>query len=129
VNAGDRMKPAPLLGAKTFRDRLAAVVARHENERATGSITRRGTHQTGKAGPEPADVAAIRAENERLRALLGEVLGHFTQKGHPGEPSVRTGWIPEKWLARWQLAARGVAVDAVRRGGLALLDSPSDREA
>lgn len=36
-----------------------------------------------------------------LEKLLAEVLGQFTQRGHPGEPCLRTSWIREDRVAAW----------------------------
>lgn len=47
---------------------------------------------------------AIREAN-RLRGLIHEILGRFTQPGHPGEPCRRTGWTSEKQLTVWRQAA------------------------
>lgn len=44
---------------------------------------------------------------DELQATLSEVLGHFTRKGHPGEPCLRTGWLPVKWVDRWRRIAAG----------------------
>jgi hypothetical protein len=46
------------------------------------------------------------AERDALRATLTEVLGHFTESGHPGEPCRRTAWIPLPMLARWRAACK-----------------------
>lgn len=35
-----------------------------------------------------------RAANTLLRHTLGEILRNFTEKGHPGEPCLRSGWVP-----------------------------------
>lgn len=60
------------------------------------------------------DVRWLLAEVDRLRAALDQqreqldmVLARFTQKGHPGEPCLRTGWISERTVKAWREAARG----------------------
>lgn len=90
---------------KTFRARLDFLMDEHSRLRAAGKVVR-GTSRLVEATPEHAEV-------ERLRALLDEVLGHFTQKGHPGEPCVRTGWIRERTLAGWHAAVGGQAAAVV----------------
>lgn len=40
-----------------------------------------------------------------LRDLVAEILGRIDQTGHPGEPCRRTGWIPEKQITAWRIAA------------------------
>lgn len=50
-------------------------------------------------------LANHRERAERYRQLAAEILGHFTEPGHPGEPCRRTGWIRERTLAAWQAAA------------------------
>lgn len=52
----------------------------------------------------------------QLRDLVTDILGRFTHPGHPGEPCVRTGWIPEKQITAWRLAAGPVRGYA--RGGV-----------
>ena len=45
------------------------------------------------------------AEQERittLEATLTEVLRSFWQHGHPGTPSVRTGWVNVTTVDRWR---------------------------
>lgn len=49
-------------------------------------------------------VAATQARSEELRSTLVRVLSHFTERGHPGEPCLRTPWLTEKAVARWQAA-------------------------
>lgn len=46
-------------------------------------------------------------ELERLRGTLDEVLQHFTQKGHPGEPCVRTSWVQVYRVASWRRVLDG----------------------
>ncbi|MFD5058235.1 hypothetical protein [Streptomyces sp. NPDC058394] len=50
--------------------------------------------------------ACITAElqRNRLAATLREVLDHFTEKGHPGELCLRTGWLREDTVAQWRAA-------------------------
>jgi hypothetical protein len=45
--------------------------------------------------------------NQLLSEVLNEVLGHFSQVGHPGEPCLRTGWIGTRHVARWRRIADG----------------------
>ena len=47
------------------------------------------------------------AEVERLRALLSEVVGYFTEKGYPGEACLRTGWIRVGTVDEWRAALDG----------------------
>lgn len=47
------------------------------------------------------------AAAEELASLLTEVLGHFTQKGHPGRACVRTGWISEATVDGWRATVYG----------------------
>lgn len=49
---------------------------------------------------------AVEAENERLRSLLTEVLGHFTQPGHPGRACLRTHWIAVEKVEGWWASVR-----------------------
>lgn len=44
---------------------------------------------------------------DELQTTLTEVLGHFTEPGHPGEPCLRTGWLSVKWVDRWRRVAAG----------------------
>lgn len=49
----------------------------------------------------------LAARVDELQATLTEVLGHFTQQGHPGEPCLRAGWIGVKQVDRWRRIAAG----------------------
>lgn len=111
---------------ETFRDRLGRVMDRHAAEVAAGHVHRDATVHAVAPAPDPAELAALRAEADRLRGLLAEILGNFHEKGHPGYEGIRTGWVRVDQYARWQLAARGVPVDALRRGGLAVLDGAGE---
>lgn len=44
-------------------------------------------------------------EVSHLRDLVAEIIGQFHQTGHPGEPCRRTGWISEKQVTAWRVAA------------------------
>lgn len=41
-------------------------------------------------------------ERNQVMAVLAEVLRHFTEQGHPGEPCVRTPWIRTNTVNRWR---------------------------
>lgn len=47
----------------------------------------------------------LAARVDHLEALLAEVLEHFTQRGHPGHPSLRTPWIAVEKVAEWRQRA------------------------
>jgi Holliday junction resolvase RusA-like endonuclease len=49
---------------------------------------------------------AAELERNHLRRLAAEMLSHFTVKGHPGEASVRTGWVRESTVLRWHQTCR-----------------------
>lgn len=53
----------------------------------------------------------------QLRELVHEILGRFTQPGHPGEPCRSTGWIPEKQLTAWRQAAGPTPQPQYAHGG------------
>lgn len=52
-------------------------------------------------------VEPLLVENERLRALLREVLGSFTERGHPGHECLRTPWRSVEWVAEKRAAVTG----------------------
>ena len=52
-----------------------------------------------------ADQRAWERERNELRALLAEILGRFTEHGHPGEPCLRTGWQRVADVERWRSEA------------------------
>ncbi|WP_435610871.1 hypothetical protein [Streptomyces sp. C10-9-1] len=68
--------------------------------------------------PDPAEAAQLshqyRNQAERLTDLLAEVLTHFTETGHPGQPCLRTGWVPTGRVEHWRtlLSANGQEGDA-----------------
>lgn len=41
-----------------------------------------------------------------LRKTLAEILAQFHEKGHPGEPCIRTGWIRESTIVAWHKTYR-----------------------
>lgn len=53
------------------------------------------------------ELAKAGERNRLLTEVLNEVLGHFSQIGHPGEPCLRTGWIGTRHVARWRRIAAG----------------------
>lgn len=81
----------------TFQERLDTVMDRHEAERAGGAMRHGALHL---AHPDAGEV-------ERLRALLADVLGSFTQSANLGGRCFRTGWVPEDVVEQWRHAARG----------------------
>jgi hypothetical protein len=81
----------------TFEERLATAMDRHEAERAGGAMRHGALHL---AHPDAGEV-------ERLRALLADVLGSFTQSANLGGRCLRTGWVPEDVVEQWRHAARG----------------------
>lgn len=52
-----------------------------------------------------ADLAAMTARTDQLAATLTRVLGAFYERGHPGYPAYRSGWVSETNLAEWQRVA------------------------
>lgn len=58
--------------------------------------------EVGEAdGADAADLAAQR-ERDQLATVLAEVLRHFTERGYPGAPCVRTGWVRADTVDRWR---------------------------
>lgn len=45
---------------------------------------------------------ALKARVAELEGLLREVIARHWEKGHPGRPCVRTGWINVEQLERWR---------------------------
>lgn len=54
----------------------------------------------------PDDIEWLLSEVTRLRDLVGRVLGHFHERGHPGAPCIRTGWIGVGTYESWVEEAR-----------------------
>lgn len=79
----------------TFEERLATVMARHAAAMAAGEMRHNTLHLTNSDA----------AEVERLRALLADVLGSFTQSANLGGRCLRTGWVPEDVVEQWRRAA------------------------
>lgn len=42
-----------------------------------------------------------------LESALADVLRQFHEKGHPGKPCLRTGWVDEKHVQAWREALEG----------------------
>lgn len=73
-----------------------------------------GFYELQEEGQDPA--------RDALVALLGEILREFTQRGHPGRPALRTGWVWEEtangWRARLaELTPPAAAEPVVESGG------------
>jgi hypothetical protein len=47
-----------------------------------------------------------RAQELKLRKLAAEVISLFAEKGHPGHPCLRTGWVAEATVVRWHQTYR-----------------------
>lgn len=45
-------------------------------------------------------------EAQQLRGLLDTILGHFTERGHPGRECLRTPWLHIETVEQWRTAAR-----------------------
>ena len=61
-------------------------------------------HATALASRLAARVAAERERANTAEATLRTVLDVFYEKGHPGRPCIRTGWIPVETVAKWRAA-------------------------
>jgi hypothetical protein len=57
-------------------------------------------------------VGAAEQTVARLRQLVAEMLSHFTEKGHPGRPCHRTGWVADDTIASWHRVYRATTLDA-----------------
>jgi hypothetical protein len=81
-------------------DILRAVLADHRVE----SRALRDKLKQARAERDAADRARAEAQRDRDQhaVTLAEVLRHFTEHGHPGEPCVRTGWIRTETVDRWR---------------------------
>lgn len=73
------------------------------NERANVEFCRSDTQAIAALK----DVLAKQQRIEQLEGALSEVLGGFCERGHPGRPCIRTGWVPEERLAVWRQALLG----------------------
>lgn len=67
-------------------DYLAADPARHAALAPGGGVR-----------PAPDTRSAV----VKLQALVAEILARFTERGHPGEPCLRTGWVRESTVVGW----------------------------
>jgi hypothetical protein len=75
-------------------------------------------YQTAEAVMAVADaeLAELRAENERLRATLREAVGAFAHPTHPGRACRQSGHVPVETLARWGAALAGPEPDTTSDG-------------
>ncbi|MFI6332932.1 hypothetical protein ACIBBG_32075 [Micromonospora chersina] len=62
------------------------------------------------------EVATLRDQRNQLVALVGEILRHFTQRGHPGRPCLRTGWIQEETANGWRERLATLTGQEAKRG-------------
>ncbi|WP_432124034.1 hypothetical protein [Streptomyces sp. C10-9-1] len=110
---------------EALREKLAALRARvAELEQQATSTRADALREAADAAedvatePDPAEAAQLshqyRNQAEQLTDLLAEVLTHFTETGHPGQPCLRTGWVPTGRVEHWRtlLAANGQERDA-----------------
>jgi hypothetical protein len=58
----------------------------------------------------------VRNRVQQLSDTLTQVLGAFYERGHPGRPCRRTGWITEDTLALWSAVLAGHDVDGPETG-------------
>ena len=48
------------------------------------------------------------AQRDLLFTTLADVLGNFHEKGYPGRPCIRTGWVREETYAQWHGVLAGI---------------------
>lgn len=53
-----------------------------------------------------ARVAELTRERDEARALVAIILPEFFEAGHPGEPCLRSGWVPSSTVEAWRMRAR-----------------------
>lgn len=66
--------------------------------RGLGELAVRGMNAVSSA--DPGSLTAYRMVE--LETVLDEVLRWFTERGHPGVPCVRSGWVTEERVAHWR---------------------------
>lgn len=52
--------------------------------------------------PAPSELDRAAARIDQLEQLVVSILAQFTEKGHPGLPCRRTGWVQETRIAAWR---------------------------
>jgi hypothetical protein len=62
----------------------------------------------------------------QLQALLFEVLGRFHEHGHPGEPSVRSSWVPDDLYREWQRLASLTVDESARDATVRAFEGDDD---
>ncbi|MFG3418728.1 hypothetical protein [Micromonospora sp. NPDC048063] len=93
------------------RDALAAIVA------AIGdAISPTGERPEEALATLAGDVARVVEQRDQLVekrdqlvTLVREMLLHFTVRGHPGRPAIRTGWLLEKTVSGWRFRLHELA--------------------
>lgn len=84
------------------------LTLQHErDDEALREITHQAIRSAARVDELNEELAKAGERNKQLRAVLDEVLGSFTQQGHPGEPCLRTDWIGTRTVARWRRIAAG----------------------
>ncbi|MER6892005.1 hypothetical protein [Streptomyces halstedii] len=90
---------------KTTEDGWEQDVKRLRAELAT--VRRNWGHLRERLATVQKEAQGRKEHGDKLGALIEEILGHFTERGHPGEPCQRTGWIRETTVRAWRARARG----------------------
>lgn len=57
------------------------------------------------ASAEAEEADRLRGELARVRHVLTDVVGCYTEQGHPGRPCVRSGWVTVEQVTLWRTAA------------------------
>jgi len=126
-----RSQTEALRQALAERDELAKVVAEigdvmsPTGERpveALGSLVDDVAQLVEQRDMHAADAQVIADSNDLLRERLAtatelarEVLAHFHERGHPGRPCKRTGWVTEERISAWWAKVESLTAPAPSR--------------
>lgn len=105
--------PTPDDGVIDLDPEVAELLASNERpaqpvaDEALREITQQAIRSAARVDELNEELTKAGQRNRLLTEVLNEVLGSFTQQGHPGEPCLRTGWIGTRTVARWRRIAAG----------------------
>lgn len=62
-------------------------------------------------------ISQLEGHRRRLSSVLSAVLGQISERGHPGEPCLRTGWISERTVTGWRMELTEILNADFRKDG------------
>lgn len=86
---------------------VAAMLLRDTSEPAGQDSAQRAADEHSRLSQEIEIEQQLHDRVAALEQLAVEMLGEFYEKGHPGHPAIRTGWVDTGRIAQWQATLKG----------------------